>query len=250
MVDLLPPRYTSSTLETPKSDIISSRQETMTTTVPARQGAHVVLSRGQRLKIINPSGNQVVDTWAFPTTGVPAWMSMAQSRQKLSKLRPGIDDTFIDTQRRPVLTLVEDSSKGVHDMLYPPCDAWRYAEAGVSEHDSCAGTLRKELERFVEGIATGETADGKSNPLIELEKSIRTWGWAPEPLNLFMNVKAEAAAIGKNAGALSVNRPDGNLGDYVVLRAEVDCLVVLSACPNDLLDTNGGKPGPAAYQIL
>jgi hypothetical protein len=36
-----------------------------TTTIPARRGAYVHLKPGQKLKMINTHGNQVIDFWAF-----------------------------------------------------------------------------------------------------------------------------------------------------------------------------------------
>ena len=33
--------------------------------IPARQGRAVRLAKGQRIKLINTHGSQVVDTWAF-----------------------------------------------------------------------------------------------------------------------------------------------------------------------------------------
>jgi uncharacterized protein YcgI (DUF1989 family) len=103
------------------------------TTIPARSGAHAILPKGQHIKILNPSGHQVVDCWAFPLSAhtPPTWMSMAQSRSKLGSLVPSAGDTFIDTHRRGVLTLVQDKSPGAHDMLFPACDAWRYTVCDV-----------------------------------------------------------------------------------------------------------------------
>ncbi len=34
-------------------------------------------------------------------------------------------------------------------------------------------------------------------------------------------------------------------GDYVELRAEIDCVVAFSACPDDVYRTNGGDGTPA-----
>jgi uncharacterized protein YcgI (DUF1989 family) len=120
----------------------------MANIVRARQGVHAKLNHGQRIRIINPSGHQVVDVWAFPISSVPSWMSMAQSRSKLQKVIPVVNDAFVDTHRQPVLTLVEDTSPGIHDMVFPPCDDWRYIEAGAHGHDSCAANLRRELAAY------------------------------------------------------------------------------------------------------
>jgi uncharacterized protein YcgI (DUF1989 family) len=64
-----------------------------------------------------------------------------------------------------------------------------------------------------------------------------------------MNVPIGSMNTGEK-GRLRVARPVCKAGDYVVLRADVDCLIVMSACPNDLLDTNGGEPSDAAYEML
>lgn len=220
------------------------------TTIPAGTGDHVFLRQGAKIKVINPSGHQVVDLWALPIGALPAWMSMAQTRSKLRRLIPIVNDTFIDTHRSPILKLVEDISPRIHDMIFPACDAWRYAEAGVPEHGSCAANLRAELSSIIKSPPDAMALDGfQTSALRELESNIKDWGWTPEPLNLFMNVPAGPMSNG-GKGELQVAKPVCKGGDYVVLKAEVDCIVIMSACPNDLLATNGGKPGDALYQVL
>ena len=41
-------------------------------------------------------------------------------------------------------------------------------------------------------------------------------------------------------------------GDYVVLRAAMDCILVLSACPQDMIPINGAACAPTEvhYQLL
>ena len=53
------------------------------------------------------------------------------------------------------------------------------------------------------------------------------------------------------AGALVVVPPPVKAGDYVVLTAEVDTVVVFSACPMDVFPTNGPDctPKPVAFQV-
>lgn len=217
----------------------------MTEIIPATQSAHVLLHAGQQLRIVNPSGHPVVDVWAFTTSGVPRWMSTAQTRSKLQRLIPIVGDSFVDTQRQPIFTLIEDTSSGIHDMIFPPCDDWRYAEAGAIGHESCAANLKKELTA-VTSILRYEAEE--EQPLIELESKMRAWGWTPEPLNLFMNVPVGSMDEGEK-GLLQVKRPFCEPGASVTLRADANCLIVMSACPNDLLDTNSGKPSNAAYEV-
>lgn len=177
---------------------------------------------------------------------------MAQTRSKLQRLIPIVNDTFVDTHRRPILTLVKDTSSGVHDMLFPPCDDWRYQELGIKDHASCGGNLRQELRCYIDELERERGYQNDSEgpvELTELYEKINQWKWTPEPLNLFMNVPVGSMGNGEK-GALEVGRPDCEGGSYVVLSAETDCLVVMSACPNDVMDTNGGKPGDAAYEVL
>ena len=53
-------------------------------------------------------------------------------------------------------------------------------------------------------------------------------------------------------GRIEWRAPVSKPGDFVVLRAELDCIVAMSACPQDILPINGvnRRPTEAHYQIL
>ena len=71
---------------------------------------------------------------------------MEHSRVHFLKLRPEVGDTLITNRRRPILTLVEDTSPGVHDTVLAACDARRYEFLGVGEyHDNCSDNLSNGL---------------------------------------------------------------------------------------------------------
>src|SRR5712691_3387488 len=103
-------------------------------TIPARRGTAARVAAGQRVKVINTHGTQVVDTWAFNARDVTEWMSMEASRAWFMKLRAAVGDAFLTNQRRPILTLVEDTSGGAHDTLMAACDVPRYRLLGVEGH--------------------------------------------------------------------------------------------------------------------
>ena len=137
-----------------------------THTIPARRGAAARVAAGQRIKVINTHGTQVVDTWAFNGRDVAEWMSMEASRAWFLKLRAAVGDAFLTNQRRPILTLVEDTSGGAHDTLMAACDLPRYRLLGVQgHHDNCRDNLHAALAGL--GITVPAT---------------------PSPLNLFMNI--------------------------------------------------------------
>src|SRR6202047_4245281 len=104
--------------------------------IPARQGKAVRLRRGQKARIVNTKGQQVVDTWAFNDSELKEFMSMEHSRVAIGRIIPAIGDTLVTNRRRPILTLVEDTSGGIHDTLFAACGRWR---RGLVGHQGCAG---------------------------------------------------------------------------------------------------------------
>jgi uncharacterized protein len=180
-------------------------------TIPARRGAAAQVTKGQRITVINTHGAQVVDTWAFAASDVTEWMSMECSRAWFLKLRASVGDTFLSNQRRPILSLVEDTSGGAHDTLMAACDAPRYRLLGVEgHHDNCRDNLHAALANL--GVRVPAT---------------------PSPLNLFMNIPWTAD------GTLAWAEPVSTPGSHVGLRAEMDLVVAFSACPQDILPING-----------
>ncbi len=192
--------------------------------IPARSGKAVSLRQGQAVKVINTHGEQVVDTWAFNSADRDEFMSMDATRATLVKLRAEIGDSYYSNRRRPMLTVIEDTSPGIHDTLMAACDNERYGLLGCTEyHDNCADNLRAGLKA--------------------LDAEAR---WIPSPLNLFMNIPWT------QEGGLSFEAPVTKPGDFVVLRAEQDVIVAFSACPQDILPINGQhtKPTEAHFEVI
>jgi uncharacterized protein YcgI (DUF1989 family) len=172
------------------------------------------LAKGQRITIVNRFGSQVVDTWAFNEADIDEFMSMEHSRAAMLKLSPAVGDTLVTNRRRPIITVVEDTTPGIHDTLIAACDRYRYQQLGGRDgHENCTDNLAAALGALgIDGAVT------------------------PSPLNLFMNV--EATSDGRIAFRAPVSAP----GQYVTLRAEMDLIIALSACPQDLLPVNGEGP--------
>src|SRR5271166_2303437 len=110
--------------------------------IPARRGKGAHLRRGQSVKVVNTEGQQVVDTWAFAAHDLHEFMSMEHTRVALGHIIPAVGDILVTNKRRPILTLVEDTSGGIHDTLFAVCDRWRYEMLGCTEpHDNCTDNL-------------------------------------------------------------------------------------------------------------
>ena len=90
--------------------------------VAAGHGAAFPLAKGQAARLINTHGTQVVDCWAWNAADLTEHMSMEASRVFTQRLNPIVGDSFVTTKRRPILTLVEDTSPGIHDTFMAACD--------------------------------------------------------------------------------------------------------------------------------
>jgi uncharacterized protein len=190
--------------------------------VPAGAGRGVRVPAGQRFRVIDVDGGQVADTFAFRAGDVTEFHSAEHTRVHVSRLFPRPGEHFVTNHRRPILLLEEDATPGIHDMLCAACDPERYAGLGVEGwHASCRENLELAMAQL------GHTR-------IEI----------PQPINLFMNIPVDEA--GRLGWEPAPTRP----GDFVTLRAEMDCLVVVSACPQDIVAINGTAPSPVAIELL
>ncbi len=191
--------------------------------VAARQGRAVRLKKGQSVRVINIHGTQVCDTWAFSAANRAEYLSWPHARAYIDRAIPVVGDPLVTNRRRPILTMVEDTSPGVHDTLIAACDLFRYINLGVPDyHDSCSDNLRMAM------MAIG-------TPVADV----------PQPFNLWMNTPVGAD------GRITWNAPVSKAGDIVVLRAEMDCIVAFSACPQDKVPINGTnmRPVEVAFEV-
>jgi uncharacterized protein len=190
--------------------------------IPARAGRAVRVAAGQALKIINTHGTQVVDFWAISARDPKVHVSMVHTRSKLSRLTPRAGDQLFDNFREPMLAFESDTSPGVHDTVIAPCDPARYAQLGAPpDHASCATNLHRALAALD----------------IEVPE-------CPDSFNLWMNIPVTAAQ--DLEWRQTVSKP----GDSVVFRALVDCVMVMSACPQDIICINSHTPTSAHYELL
>ena len=190
--------------------------------VPARRGVAFRVGAGETVQLINTSGTQVVDTWAFNPADMLEFLSMEHSRVAIGKLIPVVGDSLVSNQRRRMLSVVADTTPGIHDMLMAACDRHRYEQLGaVGYHDNCADNLRSALEAL--GLSSAVT---------------------PSPLNLFMNVPWQAN------GQLRFEPPASAAGQYISLRAERDLVMAFSACPQDMTPVNAGLSADVHFRVL
>jgi uncharacterized protein YcgI (DUF1989 family) len=190
--------------------------------VPAREARAVRVSRGKRVRLVDLEGGQVIDLFAFVADDPSEYASAEHTRVHVNRLFPRVGESFVTNRRRPILLFEDDSSPGAHDMLCAACDPERYRQLGFrGHHASC----RENLERVMEDLGS---------KLIAI----------PQPINVFMNVRVRGD--GSLEWGPAMTRP----GDHVVLRALMDVLLVVSACPQDLNEINNFNPTAVAIEVL
>lgn len=191
--------------------------------IPGGYGAAVPLRAGQILHLVNTHGGQVVDAWALNAADLAEHMSVEHTRRMTGQLFPAVGDDLLSNRRNPMLRLEEDSWGGDHDTLCAACDPWLYRHYGVEgHHRSCHENFNEAL--FAQGLVPPSL---------------------PNPLNLWMNV-----SISDNR-SMQLNRPTSAAGDHIRLRALMDVVVVMSACPMDISPVNAGDgtPQPVHYRV-
>ncbi len=182
--------------------------------------AHAVeVKEGQLVQVTDVRGKQVADFVAFRKDDPAEYVSTAATRSGNENvmLRQGM--SLYSNRRTPMFELVEDTV-GRHDLLFAACDPQRYEALGEEGHANCRTALAEALAPFE----------------VAYER-------IPDPINWFMNV-----AI-RQRGELEIREPLSEANDRVVLRALVDAVVGVSACPQDKNATNGGTPSDVLVRV-
>ena len=190
-------------------------------TVPAREARTFAVAAGQTITVVDVEGQQVADLFCFCAGDPGEYLSAEHTRVARGRLFPLVGQQFETNRRRPILTLVADNSPGVHDMLCAACTPERYQLLGAEGwHASCEENLRSAMAAL-------------GFPEIDV----------PQPVNLF-----ESNPIGPD-GSLGIEPAPSKAGDSVTLRAELDCIVCVTACPQDLTPLCGGTPTAIAVEL-
>jgi uncharacterized protein YcgI (DUF1989 family) len=189
--------------------------------IAAGTGAGLRVAAGEYVQVVDVEGRGCADFFALAAADPTEYLSAAHTRVAIDRLFPRVGQSFFSSLRRPLLQLEEDRTPGVHDMLFAACDPARYAQYGMPGHASCAENFRSALR------ALGTSCSH-----------------VPQPVNFFMNVAVRAD------GSVSFGPPQTEAGDFVLLRAFVDCLVVLSACPQQWNPATNYHPSDLVTRVL
>ena len=189
--------------------------------VPKNSGKAFAVKKGQRLRV---AGRTVVDFVAFNLRDVRERFDQARTKTNQAKIFISSGDQLVSKLNNPLLTIVEDTfTEGTHDLQKGMCS-------------------KKRFELVAKGVAKRVFAEGVDmNPQRpeeipdhgcweNLSEALKPWNIPPEdipsPFNIFQTMR-----IDPDTGAMldTMIRPKQEA--HVDFRAEMDCLVGVSACP-------------------
>lgn len=188
--------------------------------IPERSGDAFMVKAGQTLTVIDPRGVQVSDLLAYSAEDLDEVISSGRSLDYAETIYLTTGNVLYSNRSRPMLTIVADTV-GRHDFLLTPCsyDTFHHFYPDLPPHRGCFGNLAAALEPY--GVKPDQI---------------------PTAFNCFMNVTVDAAT-----GKLDVLPPISKAGDHIVLRAEMDLIIGLTACSAPA--SNGGSFKPIHYRV-
>lgn len=191
----------------------------MITEIPPRSGVAFSLLKGQRLRVIDPQGEQVSDLLAYNAHDTAEVISSGRTLDYAGRIYLTVGDPLYSNRSNVMLRILEDTV-GRHDFLLTPCskDTFRILYGDEDPHRGCFGNLAAALAPH--GVGPDQI---------------------PTAFNVFMNVTID------EAGALTVRAPLTKAGDFVVFEADQDLIVGLTAC--SALQSNNFAFKPIHYEV-
>ena len=189
--------------------------------IPPRSGVAFELRAGQRLRVIDPRGEQVSDLIAFNREARQEYLSSGRTLDYASRLFLTTGDILYSNRSTPMLRIGEDRVRR-HDFLLTPCsaDTFRIIYGHEHPHRGCQGNLSEALAPF--GITPDQI---------------------PVTFNIFMNVD-----VNGETGEIAVRPPRSKAGDYVDFVAQMDLIVGLTACSAE--QSNNYSFKPIEYEVF
>lgn len=192
----------------------------MTHKISPQTGTAFKLLKGQKLKVIDPLGQQVSDMVLFNADDIREKISSGKTLDFEENILITQGNFLWSNRSRKMMEILEDTN-GRNDFLLAPCspETFHIMYNHPGYHPSCFENLYKNLQPYH----------------IEPDD-------VPTAFNIFMNVQFDAN------GKLSVLPPLSTPGDYVLFEAQMDLIVALTACSAE--DSNGGTFKPIHFEII
>ena len=182
-------------------------------------GKAFAVKKGQVMRI---TGQSTADFVVFNLNDVRERFDQARTKVDQGKIYVSTGDVLISKFNSVMMTIVKDTYQGTHDMEKGMCSTSFYRKWGDKIFKIYGGTWKK--------LGRKRGAAPKHGCWENLAKALKPWKVrkedVPSPLNIFQTMVINAKT-GSMRYAMTRPKP----GTHIDLRAEMDCLVGISACP-------------------
>ena len=182
-------------------------------------GMTFVVKKSQVMRI---TGQSTADFVVFNLNDVRERFDQARTKVDQGKIYVSTGDVLISKFNSVMMTIVKDTYQGTHDMEKGMCSTSFYRKWGDKIFKIYGGTWKK--------LGRKRGAAPKHGCWENLAKALKPWKVrkedVPSPLNIFQTMVINAKT-GSMRYAMTRPKP----GTHIDLRAEMDCLVGISACP-------------------
>ena len=189
--------------------------------IPPRSGVAFILKEGEQLKVTDIEGEQVADFICYNLHDKKEYLSSGRTIDYAETIFLTKGHPFYSNRSNIMFDILEDTV-GRHDFLLTPCSAetFKIIYGHTTPHCGCFGNLANALKEY--GIEPDNI---------------------PISFNIFMHVTVDG-----DSGKVNVLPPKSKAGDYIIIKANMDLIVGLTACSAEMSNNYAFKP--IGYEIL
>jgi uncharacterized protein YcgI (DUF1989 family) len=196
-------------------------QDIQSTVVSYNTGWSFEVRQGQHIRI---EGESTCDFVAFNLNDLRERFDQARTKRNQGKIFVSVGDLLLSKSNNIMFTIVEDTfTDGTHDLQKGACSHMLWEKWGPwsMQPSYWVRSGGRDPERIEDLPDHGcwENLDAALSPYGIAKEDI------PSPLNIFQDMTVDTK------GRLRASGIKPKPGTYVDLRAEMDCLVGISACP-------------------
>jgi uncharacterized protein YcgI (DUF1989 family) len=194
-----------------------TRKSLLEKVIPAREYSSLILHRGEILRVIDLEGKQVADLVALSSIDKDEKLSCIYSNLLNGTWKLTQGHTLYSNRARSMFSIMEDKV-GLH-----------YSGGGFcSEEINFIRFKVRNTRNCADNLALAFKSHGIQREDFNFDCCF----------NIFMNLTFQPD------GSMKLQEPLSKPGDYIDLKAEMDCILAISNCPQDRNPCNGFNPTP------
>ncbi len=192
--------------------------------IEAKSASAFFVEKDEIMRVIDLEGGQVADVIVYAREDISEKLDQSRTRINNWKYRISTGDVVYSNRNNAMFTIVDDRL-GIHDLTFPGCSTFAYEKIlKVGKRDGCIENLHQALN--AEGF------------------NLKEWE-IPPPFSLFMDVEYDS-----KSNTPRINPAPSRAGEYVDMKAIMDCIVAVSSCADDVTECNHGRCKPLEVRVF